>query len=45
MPGNQQLPYTRDQLLTMAFRHDPKYTELISNPKTNAMVNAVLPGR
>jgi hypothetical protein len=41
----QNFPYTRDELLKMAYRNDQKYVELISNPKTNAMVNAVLAGR
>ena len=45
-PANRQpFPYTRQELLQMAFKHDPRYTELIQNPKTNAMVNAVLAGR
>jgi hypothetical protein len=43
--SRQHFPYTRDQLLTMAYKHDQKYLELIRNPATNAMVNAVLAGR
>lgn len=43
--SRQSFPYTRDQLLTMAMKNDPKYVELISNRETNAMVNAVLIGR
>lgn len=39
------LPYTRDQLLRMAAAQDPRYDELIKNPRTNAMVNQVLAGR
>lgn len=40
-----QLPYTRDQLLAMAYKHDPRYTELIQDPVKNKMVNAILAGR
>jgi len=43
--SKQHFPYTRDQLLKMAMKNDPKYAELISKPDTNAMVNAVLLGR
>jgi hypothetical protein len=43
--ARQHFPYTKDQLLSMAYKRDPKYRELISNPATNAMVTAVLSGR